>query len=102
MKNEDLILIEQLCSHYHVEISFIESLSEYGLIEIMEVEQTQYVSANQLKDIEKMIRLHFELNINMEGIDAIYHLLQKMDRLQYELKSIQNQLRFYNPEDKPI
>ena len=97
MENENLILIEQLCSHYHVEISFIESLSEYGLIEITEVEQIQYVSANQLKDIEKMIRLHVELNINLEGIDAIYHLLQKVDEMHNELIFLKNQLDFDNP-----
>ena len=97
MENEKLILIEQLCSHYHIETSFIESLSEYGLIEITEVEESQYVSANQLKDIEKMIRLHFELHINLEGIDVIYHLLQKMDRLHSELRSIKNQLHLDNP-----
>lgn len=91
MENEDLILIEQICSHYQIEISFIESLSEYGLVEITEVEQFQYVSANQLKDIEKMIRLHVDLNINLEGIDAIYHLLRKVDCLQDELKSVKRQ-----------
>lgn len=91
MENENLVLIEQLCSHYHVEISFIESLSEYGLIEITEVERIQYISTNQLKDFEKMVRLHFELAINMEGIDAIYHLLRKVDSLQNELKFLKRQ-----------
>ena len=92
MENENLIPVEQLCSHYQIEISFINSLSEYGLIEITKIEETQYVYSDRIKDIEKMIRLHFDLDINMEGIDAIYHLLQRVDRLHNELKFIKNQL----------
>jgi hypothetical protein len=92
MENENLIPVEQLCSHYHIEVSFMNSLSEYGLIELVSVDETTYVTTGQLKDIEKMIRLHFELDINMEGIDAIYHLLRKVDELHSELKTARNQL----------
>lgn len=100
MENENLIPVKQLCSHYNIEITFIKTLSEYGLIEISEIEETQYVSTDQIKDIEKIIRLHFDLAINMEGIDAIYHLLQKVDKLHDELKAVRNQLHFHNPPDK--
>ena len=97
MENKNLLLVEQLCSHYHIEVSFISSLSEYGLIELTRVDETIYISTDQIRDIEKMIRLHFELDINMEGIDAIFHLLRKVDRLHNELKSIKDQLHFYDP-----
>lgn len=90
MENENLIPVEQLCSHYQIELSFIDSLSEYGLIEVVITEENRFVSIDQVKDIEKMIRLHFDLNINMEGIDAIYHLLRKVDELNNELKSTKN------------
>jgi hypothetical protein len=99
MENKNLTSVEQLCSHYHIEVSFISSLSEYGLIELTRVDETIYVSTDQIRDIEKMIRLHFDLDINMEGIDAICHLLQKVDRLHDELKSIKNQLHVYNQRD---
>ena len=92
MERENLILIEQLCSQYQIELSFIRSLSEYGLIEIVEIERIQYVANDQLKDIEKMIRLHVDLGINMEGIDVIFHLLRRMERLHGELRVVRNKL----------
>lgn len=92
MENENLIPVEQLCSHYQIEISFIDSLSEYGLIEVVFVEENRFVSVHQVKDLEKMIRLHFDLDINMEGIDVIYHLLRKVEDLHEELRTIKNKI----------
>jgi hypothetical protein len=92
MENENLIPVDQLCAHYHIEVSFIDSLYEYGLIELKRVDETIFVTSDQINDIEKMIRLHFDLDINMEGIDAIYHLLRKVDTLHSELKAIKNRL----------
>lgn len=95
MENEHLIPAGQLCENYKVELSFITALTEYGLIEITTVEGTPCIDKTQLKDLERMIRLHYELDINMEGIDAISHLLRRVDTMQEELKTLKNRLRFY-------
>jgi hypothetical protein len=42
-----------------------------------------------------MIRIHKELDINTEGIDVVFNLLQKIDTLQNELISTKNRLRLY-------
>ena len=92
METENLILIDTVCSHHNIEVSFVSSLQEYGLIEVVEVADHQYLSNEQLKDFEKIMRLHYELNINLEGIDAIAHLLQRIDDLQQELVAAKNKL----------
>ncbi len=102
MENEKLIPMEQFCIHYNIEISFIQSLSEYGLVNITTSEEIQYLQSDQIKDIEKMIRLHFDLEINLEGIDAIYHLLQRVDNLHNELQSIKNRLHPFEPDHDEI
>ena len=86
MKKEELITVEQFCLHYKIETSFIESLKESGLIEIVSIERKQYLPTHQIGDIEKMIRLHYDLDINIEGLEAITHLLKKMRDLQQEVK----------------
>ena len=43
-----------------------------------------------------MIRLHYELGINLEGIDVIYNLLKQIDHLQSELEIAKNKLNFYD------
>lgn len=95
METENLISVELICTNHNIEYSFIHSLNEYGLIEITTVETTQYIYKEQMKDLEKMIRLHYELDINMEGIDAISHLLQRVDNLHEELTSLKNRLKLY-------
>lgn len=92
METENLILIEKICSHHEIEISFVHALREYGLIEVVEVADNQYLSNEQLRDFEKMMRLHYELNINLEGIDVIARLLQQIDDLQQELLAARNKL----------
>ena len=42
-----------------------------------------------------MIHIHQDLNVNIEGIDVVVNLLQKMENLQNELISVKNTLRLY-------
>lgn len=98
METDNLISVQQFCINHNVEFAFINSLNEYGLIEVTTVEETQYIYKGQLKDLEKMIRMHYELDINIEGIDAISHLLNMVDDLHTELTSLKNKLRLYENE----
>lgn len=95
MDAQNLILIEKLCTHYEVEISFFKALDNIGLIEIMSVEEAPYIHQDKLADLEKMIRLHNDLELNFEGIDVVFNLLQKVDALQKELNSVSNRLSLY-------
>ncbi|MGB5272208.1 chaperone modulator CbpM [Eudoraea sp.] len=95
MELKDFIPIVQLCEHYSVEVSFFNELHEEGLISITTLEQTSYLHQDKISDVEKMIRIHRELNINTEGIDAVFNLLQKIDSLQNELNKLHNRLRLY-------
>jgi hypothetical protein len=98
MTTEHLIAIQELSAIYNVEISFVNSLNEYGLIEITTIEQTEYISKEQLNELEKMMRLHYELDINMEGIDTIAHILKRVDYLHEELTALKNKLKLYEGE----
>ncbi len=95
METRDLILIEHFCSNHDIDFSFIDSLHEFGLIELIIHEDSKYLPKEQLKDFEKMMRMHYDLDINMEGIDVISHLLKRIHYLQEELKMTRNRLRIY-------
>ncbi|HEY4618022.1 MAG TPA: chaperone modulator CbpM [Flavobacterium sp.] len=95
MSTENFIPLETLCSHYNVDLSFFANLNEIGLIEIQTVEQMQYVHQDSIYEIEKMIRMHQELEVNLEGIDVVFNLLQKIDTLKKELTAVRNRLRLY-------
>jgi len=95
MLNKELIAANEFCVHHNIEFSFINSLQNYGLIEMTIIEGNEFISLNQLSELEKFIRLHYELNINLEGIDAIHNLLQRMNDLHNELFTLRNRLRLY-------
>jgi hypothetical protein len=95
MQTEYLIAIDEFCDKYNIDISFISSLQQSGLIEITTVEEQWYVDAEQLLQLEKFVQFHYELDINFEGIETITHLLQRINMLQNEITELRNKLRLY-------
>ncbi len=95
MNSKNLIQIKQFCVYHEIENTFITELHNYGLVEIIIEEEDEYLQQEQLPALEKMIRLHYDLKINLEGIDAIYHLLNKIEVLQQNLTTTQNKLRLF-------
>lgn len=95
MKTENLIPLSTLYMHYDVEMSFFFNLNEMGLIEILTIDETKYIYPESIYEIEKMIRMHQELEVNIQGIDVVLNLLQKIEDLQNELGSVKNRLGLY-------
>jgi len=95
MSTEKFIPLQDLCAHYEVEITFFTRLKEFGLIELQAREEDLFIHLDHIGDIEKMIRLHRELDLNFEGIDTVLHLLDKIAELQQELTVTKNRLRLY-------
>ena len=95
MNTLDFIPVQQLCTQYEVEMIFFTRLGEIGLLEIHVYEQVDCIHLDKLSDLEKMIRLHQELELNYEGIDIVFNLLHKIDVLQDEVMALKNRLRLY-------
>lgn len=95
MRNEEMVAAQEFCISHNVEISFLNSLSESGLLETTTIEETIFISQDQLPELEKMVRFHYDMDINLEGIEAIHHLLQQMKTMQDEIRSIRNRLSLY-------
>ena len=95
MAEQNLILIETLCPHYKIEISFFEDLYHHGLITIETIEGRRFINQDEISNIEKMIRLYTDLNVNIEGIDIVFNLLRKEQELKEEIILLRNRLRLY-------
>ena len=96
---ENLIPANEFCANHNIEISFIRSLQENGLIEITTIEETGYIHASQLQELERIVRLYYELDINLEGIETINHLLQRINNMQDEITALRNRLRLYETNE---
>ena len=94
MQNE-LIIVSEYCRKCHIEPSFIDLLQEGGLIEVMTEGGERYLTFTQLPDVERYSRMYYDLSINIAGIDAIHHMLERIELLQQEVRSLRNELGFY-------
>jgi len=95
MQTKNYIAVNEFCSNHNIEVSFISSLQETGLIEIAFVEETAFLDADQLQQVEKFVRFYYDLDINIEGIETITHLLQRMNAMQDEITMLRNRLSLY-------
>lgn len=88
----ELISITEYCVNYQTDPIFINSLEESGLLVLTLVEEKRYIHIEQLEVVERYKHLHYDLQINIEGLDAIRHLLDRVLELQQEIKDLRNQL----------
>lgn len=96
-KNEEraLISVEAFCVSHKITSEFILQLKNYGLVDVIMEEQRYFIDEERLEHLEKMVRLYFDLGINMEGIEVIGHMLERIDILSRELQGIKNRLHLY-------
>lgn len=95
METQELIIVDVFCKQCQIEINLIHDLEEFGLIETIVHQEQKYIDKNQLAYIEKIIRLHNDLNINKEGIEIILHLQEKENQLLTEINYLKNRLGLY-------
>ncbi|GHV58183.1 hypothetical protein FACS1894182_09310 [Bacteroidia bacterium] len=88
------IIIREYIQYSGIEPQFITLLEENGLIHTQEIENEHYLLSDELDELERYTRMYYDLSINIEGIDAIHHLLQRIQELQDEMRALRNRVRF--------
>lgn len=83
-----LFKIIDICQSNHIEATFIRELQQNGLIEITVIEDQEFVQEEQVAQIEKYHNWHYSLELNVQGIEIVQHLIHKIEILQHELKNL--------------
>ncbi|MFN3875193.1 MAG: chaperone modulator CbpM [Flavobacteriales bacterium] len=99
MSTDQHIPLELFCRHEEVDIAVVRAFHQRGLIHLCPGEQDYGIPAEELPHLERLLRLHRELEINLEGVEAISHLLERMERLQEEVRGLRARLRLYEREE---
>ena len=86
MEKTELITAKDFCVYNNVSYTFISSLHEAGLVKLVTIEEEQFVDSEQILQLEKLARLHRDLDIDMEALETIARLLQRVDELEQEVK----------------
>ncbi len=92
---EEFILLSDFCTSHGISHTFIYELNDNGLIKIIQRREHHYLPVEELPKAEKMLRLHTDLQINMEGVAVIAQLLDRMDEMQAKMDRLQNRLNLY-------
>lgn len=89
------LLYSECLKVYEIEESFIESLQEVGLIHVIDQDEDRFIEYDDLSDLEQFIRWHYDMDINVAGIDALHHMLDRVQSLHSEIKQLRGELAFY-------
>jgi len=99
MSTVQLNAVEVFATHQGVDITFVHALHERGLIRITVLQEQHFLEPGELARIEQLARMHYDLDINLEGIEAVCHLLDRMDAAQREARELRERLGVYEVEE---
>ncbi len=78
-------------------LNLINALEESGLIVLTIIDGHKFIHFEQLVEMDRYIHFHYDLEINIEGIDAIMNLLQKVKHLQHEIEVLKTHIHLHEP-----
>jgi hypothetical protein len=98
MRTNYLIHVDEFCANHNIEESFISSLRQTGMIKTKSIKEKEFIDPKQLLQLEKIVRLYYELDINLEGIETINYLLERINLLNDDIIRLKNRIRLYETE----
>lgn len=79
---------EELVTLYNIEINFFDELEESGLLLTETEGEVKYLYYEQLPAFERFVNWHYDLEVNLPGLEVISHLLEQMETLKEENRRI--------------
>ncbi|MCD8043127.1 MAG: chaperone modulator CbpM [Tannerellaceae bacterium] len=92
---QELIILSEYCVRTNIEPSFITLLEEEGMIHIIVRGGERYLYTSEINDLERFSRMYYDLSINAAGIDAIQNLLNRIEKMQYEIELLRKRLTIH-------
>jgi len=87
---KDKLSRSEIVSIYKIELHFFDELTAAGLLEVEEENDDYYLSIDHLSRIERFANLHYDLEINIPGIEVIDRLLNQLKILKLENNMLKN------------
>lgn len=83
---------EELVKIYNIEITFFDELVDNGLLNVETEDNVRYLIYEDLQVFEKFANWHYDLEVNLPGLEVIHHMLRKMDDLYQKNRDLMNKL----------
>lgn len=75
---------EDLVKIYNIEITFFDSLEESGLLKTEIQDDVKYLLYEELPAFERFANWHYDLEVNIPGIEMIHELISKLEKIKLE------------------
>lgn len=83
---------EELVKIYNIEITFFDELVDSGLLNIQTENEIRYLMYEDLPNFERFTNWHYDLDINLPGLEVIHEMLKKMEVLKQRNRELMNRL----------
>jgi len=87
---------EELVKVYNIEITFFDELVDSGLLSVHTENEIRYVMYEDLPVFERFANWHYDLEINLPGLEVIHDMLRKMDDLKQRNRELMKKLSAIN------
>jgi hypothetical protein len=85
MKNITISVI-QFSQYHQIEPQFVIDLYQNGLVVLEKRNHEYFIEEENLTHVERFIKFHYDLGVNLEGLEVIHHLLNQIEVLQKQIK----------------
>lgn len=93
---------EELVQIYNIEITFFDELVDSGLLNIETDNEIRYLMYEDLPTFERFANWHYDLEINLPGLEVINSMLQKMKNLNQINRELMQKLSAINKKYEDI
>ncbi|MDH6250511.1 chaperone modulatory protein CbpM [Chryseobacterium sp. H1D6B] len=93
---------EELVKIYNIEITFFDELVDFGLLNVETENEVRYLMYEDLPVFERFANWHYDLEINLPGLEVIDSMLQKMERLKQRNRELIHKLSAINDKYEDI
>jgi len=83
---------EELVKIYNIEITFFDELVNSGLITIQTENEIRYLTYDDLPNFERLTNWHYDLEINLPGLEVIHEMLKKINDLRQRNRELTSKL----------
>jgi len=90
---KDVITVKEYCHIHQVDVAFIDSLEESGLVQLVSVDQQRCIPHTALGVVERLVNWHIELEVNPQGLEVANALYQRVLELQAEVTQLRSALK---------
>lgn len=93
---------EELVKIYNIEITFFDELVDGGLLTVETENEIHYLLYEDLPVFERFTNWHYDLEINLPGLEVINDMLRKMEDLKQKNRDLMNKLSAINDQYEDI